>query len=486
MADPDVTLTPVVVQDAETNRVLMLAYANDEALRLTRETGEAWFWSRSRSELWHKGATSGNTMAVEEISDDCDGDALLYRVRPNGPACHTGAESCFAPWLWRVVAERALERPPGSYVAVSARCRPGGGRPQGRRGGARGRSRGGRGIGRAAGRGARRPLVPQLRPARGSRAPAVRRRGRAPAQARDAHGDRVGTCRRRSSSPAEVVGSDVPPHSALARTGGPSAWATRRTATRQMRSSPQSGRPEAMRSQYAGDVSSESDVLALFDGTEQALGPLDGAVVNAGVSAPPLPLVEMAAERIQRVLDVNLVGALLCAREAGRRLATSRGGRGGSIVLVSSAAARLGVAQRVRRLRRLERRRRHPLHRARPRDGCGRRARQRGPPGHHRDRHPRRRRPAGSRGAARPSGPSRTRRPAGGGRRGDRLALERRCVVHDRRAARRHGRTLTEYPVRRCTASIIGARPFSVRTAEPPLPTSSVEGSGGTVTRTSA
>ena len=91
-----------------------------------------------------------------------------------------------------------------------------------------------------------------------------------------------------------------------------------------------------------GDVSSESDVLALFDGTEQALGQLDGVVVNAGVSAPPLPLVEMAAARIQRVLDVNLVGALLCAREAGRRLATSRGGRGGSIVLVSSAAARLG------------------------------------------------------------------------------------------------------------------------------------------------
>ena len=113
----DETLTPVIVQDAETNRVLMLAYADDEALRRTRETGEAWFWSRSRNELWHKGATSGNTLAVEEIRDDCDGDALLYRVRPNGPACHTGAESCFAPWLWRVVAERAVTRPEGSYVA---------------------------------------------------------------------------------------------------------------------------------------------------------------------------------------------------------------------------------------------------------------------------------------------------------------------------------------------------------------------------------
>jgi phosphoribosyl-ATP pyrophosphohydrolase/phosphoribosyl-AMP cyclohydrolase len=113
----DATLIPVIVQDADSDRVLMLAYADEEALRRTRETGEAWFWSRSRRELWHKGATSGNTMAVEEIRDDCDGDAVLYRVRPNGPACHTGAESCFAPWLWRVVAERAVTRPEGSYVA---------------------------------------------------------------------------------------------------------------------------------------------------------------------------------------------------------------------------------------------------------------------------------------------------------------------------------------------------------------------------------
>ena len=110
------SLTPVVVQDAETDWVLMLAYADEEAIRRTRETCEAWFWSRSRQALWHKGATSGNTMAVEEIRDDCDGDALLYRVRPNGPACHTGAESCFSPWLWRVVAERAFTRPDGSYV----------------------------------------------------------------------------------------------------------------------------------------------------------------------------------------------------------------------------------------------------------------------------------------------------------------------------------------------------------------------------------
>ena len=89
----------------------------DEAVRRTRESGEAWFWSRSRSEYWRKGETSGNTLAIDEIRDDCDGDALLYRVRPAGPVCHTGAHSCFAPWLWRIVAERAATRPQGSYVA---------------------------------------------------------------------------------------------------------------------------------------------------------------------------------------------------------------------------------------------------------------------------------------------------------------------------------------------------------------------------------
>lgn len=114
MADPD--LTPIVVQDAGSGRVLMLAYADEEALRRTRETGEAWFWSRSRRELWHKGATSGNTLAVEEVRGDCDGDALLYRVRPRGPVCHAGTASCFAPWLWRVIKERQAERPDGSYV----------------------------------------------------------------------------------------------------------------------------------------------------------------------------------------------------------------------------------------------------------------------------------------------------------------------------------------------------------------------------------
>jgi phosphoribosyl-AMP cyclohydrolase / phosphoribosyl-ATP pyrophosphohydrolase len=110
-------LTPVIVQDADSNRVLMLAWMDDDALRLTRETGEAHFFSRSRGRLWRKGETSGNTLAVEELREDCDGDAILLRVRPAGPACHTGSVSCFAPWLWRRVAERATTRPEGSYVA---------------------------------------------------------------------------------------------------------------------------------------------------------------------------------------------------------------------------------------------------------------------------------------------------------------------------------------------------------------------------------
>jgi phosphoribosyl-AMP cyclohydrolase / phosphoribosyl-ATP pyrophosphohydrolase len=109
-------LRAAIVQDVETGRVLMLGWMDAEAERLTRETGEAWFWSRSRQELWHKGATSGNTLAVEELRDDCDGDALLVRVRPAGPACHTGSVSCFAPGLWRTIAARAQERPAGSYT----------------------------------------------------------------------------------------------------------------------------------------------------------------------------------------------------------------------------------------------------------------------------------------------------------------------------------------------------------------------------------
>jgi phosphoribosyl-ATP pyrophosphohydrolase/phosphoribosyl-AMP cyclohydrolase len=113
---PDGELRAAIVQDAATGRVLMLAWMDDEAERRTRESGEATFWSRSRQKYWRKGETSGNTLAVEEIRDDCDGDALLLRVRPAGPACHTGSLSCFAPALWRTISERAKERPQGSYT----------------------------------------------------------------------------------------------------------------------------------------------------------------------------------------------------------------------------------------------------------------------------------------------------------------------------------------------------------------------------------
>ena len=116
MERPD--LKPAIVQDAGTGRVLMLAWMDEEALRRTKESGEAWFWSRSRGQLWRKGETSGNTLAVEELREDCDGDAILLRVRPAGPTCHTGAISCFAPWLWRRVKERESARPEGSYVVA--------------------------------------------------------------------------------------------------------------------------------------------------------------------------------------------------------------------------------------------------------------------------------------------------------------------------------------------------------------------------------
>lgn len=88
-------LIPAVVQDARTKAVLMVAWMSAEALRLTRETGEAHFWSRSRRQLWHKGATSGNVQRVQEVRVDCDADTLLLLVNPAGPACHTGNTSCF-------------------------------------------------------------------------------------------------------------------------------------------------------------------------------------------------------------------------------------------------------------------------------------------------------------------------------------------------------------------------------------------------------
>jgi phosphoribosyl-AMP cyclohydrolase/phosphoribosyl-ATP pyrophosphohydrolase/phosphoribosyl-AMP cyclohydrolase len=88
-------LVPTIVQDAETQEVLMLAFMNAESLRLTLEKGETVFWSRSRGELWHKGATSGNIQHVVQVRVDCDADALLIRVQPAGPACHTGERTCF-------------------------------------------------------------------------------------------------------------------------------------------------------------------------------------------------------------------------------------------------------------------------------------------------------------------------------------------------------------------------------------------------------
>jgi phosphoribosyl-AMP cyclohydrolase / phosphoribosyl-ATP pyrophosphohydrolase len=123
-------LVPCVVQDWRSGEVLMHAYMNAESLRLTRRTGEMHFFSRSRQELWHKGATSGNTQAVKAIRYDCDGDALLALVEPAGPACHTGERTCFhrgelepaapyetLPTLERALGERARTRPEGSYTA---------------------------------------------------------------------------------------------------------------------------------------------------------------------------------------------------------------------------------------------------------------------------------------------------------------------------------------------------------------------------------
>jgi phosphoribosyl-ATP pyrophosphohydrolase/phosphoribosyl-AMP cyclohydrolase len=122
-------LVPVVVQDWASGEVLTLAYANAEAVARTRETGELHLYSRSRGELWHKGATSGNTQTVRALRLDCDGDALLVLVEPAGPACHTGARTCFhhgdleppapheaLPALERTLRARQSERPQGSYT----------------------------------------------------------------------------------------------------------------------------------------------------------------------------------------------------------------------------------------------------------------------------------------------------------------------------------------------------------------------------------
>ena len=88
-------LIPAIIQDAENGEVLMLGYISQESLQKTLDTGQVWFYSRSRQELWHKGATSGNYIDVRDISKDCDGDTLLIKVDPRGPVCHTGNRSCF-------------------------------------------------------------------------------------------------------------------------------------------------------------------------------------------------------------------------------------------------------------------------------------------------------------------------------------------------------------------------------------------------------
>lgn len=101
-------LIPAVVQDAQTREVLTLAYMNRESLRRTLTEKQTWFWSRSRSRLWHKGETSGNVQRVREVRVDCDGDALVVLVEPTGPACHTGARSCFHNELNDAAAENDL------------------------------------------------------------------------------------------------------------------------------------------------------------------------------------------------------------------------------------------------------------------------------------------------------------------------------------------------------------------------------------------
>lgn len=93
-------LIPVVVQDAETKDILMVGFTNQEAVELTLRTKTAWFWSRSRQELWNKGGTSGNFLHVKKIVTDCDTDTLLYVCVPDGPTCHTGARSCFFNLIW--------------------------------------------------------------------------------------------------------------------------------------------------------------------------------------------------------------------------------------------------------------------------------------------------------------------------------------------------------------------------------------------------
>src|SRR5713226_6894955 len=121
-------LVPAIIQDARSGQVLMLGYMDRTALQKTRETGKVWFWSRTRKKLWLKGETSGHYLHLVDIKADCDNDALLVKVRPEGPACHTGAVSCFSKKaertsfaaivseLYAVIAARRREMPAGSYT----------------------------------------------------------------------------------------------------------------------------------------------------------------------------------------------------------------------------------------------------------------------------------------------------------------------------------------------------------------------------------
>jgi phosphoribosyl-ATP pyrophosphohydrolase/phosphoribosyl-AMP cyclohydrolase len=120
-------LVPAIVRDSRRGTILMLAFMNEEAFRKTLQSGETWFWSRSRNSLWHKGATSGNRQKVVNIAADCDRDTLLIDVEPDGPACHTGSRSCFGDGdssgtldlasLMSVLRDRKTNRPEGSYSA---------------------------------------------------------------------------------------------------------------------------------------------------------------------------------------------------------------------------------------------------------------------------------------------------------------------------------------------------------------------------------
>ncbi|GAB7387966.1 bifunctional phosphoribosyl-AMP cyclohydrolase/phosphoribosyl-ATP diphosphatase HisIE [Bacillaceae bacterium] len=124
-------LIPAIVQDAQSKEILMMAYMNRESLQRSLETGETWFWSRSRNALWHKGATSGNTQKIVSVAYDCDGDTLLFKVIPAGPACHEGTYTCFTrPLAENAVQGRAGAQSGASQGSSAEETRLGGGRAE--------------------------------------------------------------------------------------------------------------------------------------------------------------------------------------------------------------------------------------------------------------------------------------------------------------------------------------------------------------------